>query len=243
MRLEKRASFGWPASSAGSAPCRNGMVAHYDGSDQGLAGKSHTACRTYWKDTRNFHLGPERGWRDIGYSYGVCPHGVVMEGRGFGKEQAAQPGGNTTWTSCTFMTGDHERPTAVALEAWKEFRAWLRGKGVAAAVKGHRDFISTSCPGGPLYAMVKDGSLTGSPPGPTKVTAPGGTPALRSGSTGTRVEGLQRALNKATGAKLVVDGDFGAKTETAVLALQRRAKISADGVYGPDSAKALAKLL
>lgn len=164
MRLEKRASFGWPATSAQPAPCRNGMVAHYDGSNQGLAGKSHEACRDYWKNTRRFHMGPSRGWVDIGYSFGVCPHGVVFEGRGFGRAQAAQPGGNTTWTSCTFMSGDSERPTAVQLQAWRELRAWLRGEhGVAAAVKGHRDFISTSCPGGLLYEMVRDGTLSRAP--------------------------------------------------------------------------------
>lgn len=159
MKLEKRASFGWPATNAGTAPCRNGLVAHYDGDNQGLAGKSHTACRTYWKNTRKFHMGPSRGWLDIGYSFGVCPHGVVFEGRGFGHVQAAQPGGNTTWTSCTFMSGPSEKPTTAQLTAWAELRAYLRGKGLASAVKGHRDFLSTTCPGGILYGLVKDGSL------------------------------------------------------------------------------------
>lgn len=137
------------------------MVAHYDGSNLGLAKKPHSACRQYWQNTRKFHMGPERRWLDIGYSFGVCPHGIVFEGRGFGYVQAAQPGGNQTWTSCTFMTGDAEDPTTAQLNAWKELRSWLRGKGLAAAVRGHRDFISTSCPGSDLYAMVKSGALTG----------------------------------------------------------------------------------
>lgn len=162
MKIERRSSFGWPAHpSSGTAPCKNGMVAHYDGSNLGLAKKSHGACRDYWQNTRRFHMGPSRRWLDIGYSFGVCPHGIVLEGRGFGYVQAAQPGGNATWTSCTFMTGDAERPTAAQLNAWRELRAWLRGKGVSAAVRGHKDFISTSCPGSTIYAMVKDGTLTG----------------------------------------------------------------------------------
>ena len=163
MRLEKRSSFGWPATTANHAPCDRGLVVHYDGSNQGLAGKPHSSCRAYWKATRSFHMGPSRGWRDIGYSFGVCPHGYVMEGRGWQREQAAQPGGNTTWTSCTFMTGDTEKPTAVQVEAFRQLRAWLRGKGLDAGVKGHRDFISTSCPGSILYGMVKSGALTGAP--------------------------------------------------------------------------------
>ncbi|MFC9976177.1 peptidoglycan recognition family protein [Spirillospora sp. NPDC127200] len=163
MKLEKRSVFGWPGTAAGTAPCRNGLVVHYDGADQGLAGKSHGACRTYWRNTRAFHMGPSRGWIDIGYSFAVCPHGVVMEGRGFGRVQAAQPGGNSTWTSVTFCSGDGERPTSEQVDAFKELRAWLRGRGLGAAIRGHRDFISTSCPGSVLYGMVRDGSLTGSP--------------------------------------------------------------------------------
>lgn len=163
MKLEKRSAFGWPATAAGYAACKNGLVIHYDGSNQGLAGKPHSSCRAYWKATRRFHMGPARGWADIGYSFGVCPHGIVMEGRGWQRQQAAQPGGNSTWTSCTFMSGDGEKPTAAQIDAFRELRAWLRGKGLGSAIKGHRDFISTSCPGSTLYSMVKSGALTGAP--------------------------------------------------------------------------------
>lgn len=158
MKLEKRSVFGWGPTPAPYAPCTNGLVVHYDGSNQGLAGKSHSACRTYWKNTRAFHVNT-RGWLDIGYSFGVCPHGYVLEGRGWQRQQAAQPGGNSTWTSCTFMSGDAEKPTSAQITAFRELRAWLRGKGLGAAVRGHRDFVSTSCPGSILYGMVKNGVL------------------------------------------------------------------------------------
>lgn len=167
MKLERRSSFGWPATEADPAPCRNGLVAHYDGSDQGLADKPHSACRTYWKDTREFHMRATsrggRGWADIGYSFGVCPHGYVLEGRGWQRQQAAQPGGNATWTSVTFCSGDHEKPTAVQVDAFRELRAWLRGKGLAAAISYHGKFIDTSCPGGILRQMVTSGALAGAP--------------------------------------------------------------------------------
>ncbi|SEF91378.1 N-acetylmuramoyl-L-alanine amidase [Thermomonospora echinospora] len=162
MELEKRAVFGWPATAAGYAPCDNGLVVHYDGSDQGLAGKPHSACRTYWTQTRRFHMNTN-GWADIGYAFAVCPHGIVLEGRGWRRVQAAQPGGNTTWTSVTFMSGPRESPTTAQVNAFKELRAWLRGSGLGTGIRGHRDFISTSCPGDRLYAMVKNGSLTGAP--------------------------------------------------------------------------------
>lgn len=158
MKIENRATFGWPATTAASAPCDKGLVIHYDGATKprGVAGWSHERCRQYWQDTRKFHMGPARGWRDIGYSYGVCPHGTVLEGRGWQREQAAQPGGNASWTSVTLMLGEGEDPTAAQVEGVRELRAWLRGKGLGATVRGHRDFVSTSCPGDRLYGRLAD---------------------------------------------------------------------------------------
>lgn len=241
MKLERRAVFGWPATTAGAAPCRNGLVVHYDGSRQNLAVKKHDACRAYWKATRRFHMGPDRGWLDIGYSFAVCPHGVVMEGRGWQHQQAAQPGGNTTWTSCTFMSGDGEKPTKAQLEAFAELRAWLRGKGLGSAIKGHRDFISTSCPGSVLYGMVRDGSLKGVP---AKPSIPGGrllrlaTPMMR----GDDVTWVQRQLN-AHGAKppVGVDGAYGPKTAAQVKDFQHSHHLEVDGIVGEKTRAALAR--
>lgn len=163
MRLVKRGEFGWGASGAGWADPKSGLVIHYDGSKQGLASKPHSACVDYWKRTRKFHMGAARGWADIGYSFGCCPHGYVFEGRGLNHVQAAQPGGNSTWYSVTLMSGPGEQPTDVQIDAVRQLRAWLMGKGVAGAVKGHRDFYSTSCPGDVLYRMVRDGTFGKAP--------------------------------------------------------------------------------
>lgn len=63
--------------------------------------------------------------------------------------------------------------------------------------------------------------------------APKLPPLLRKGSHGPDVELAQKLLN-AQGAtpQLVVDQDFGAKTEKAVVAFQRAHKLVADGVIG-----------
>lgn len=163
MKLVNRAEFGWGATAAGTANPTHGLVIHYDGSNQGLARKPHTACVTYWKNTRRFHMGPARNWADIGYSFGCCPHGIVFEGRGLGRIQAAQPSGNTTWYSVTLMSGPDEDPTPEQIDGVRELRAWLMGKGVAGAVKGHRDFFQTSCPGDRLYRLVRNGTFSGPP--------------------------------------------------------------------------------
>lgn len=160
MRLVTRAAFGWGPSAARSASPTRGLVIHYDSADQGLAAKSHSACIAYWVRTRKFHMGPARGWADIGYSFGCCVHGDVFEGRGLGREQAAQPGGNDTWYSVTLMSGPSEEPTPAQVGAVRELRAWLMSKGLAGAVRGHRDFYNTSCPGDLLYGLVLDGTFT-----------------------------------------------------------------------------------
>jgi hypothetical protein len=165
MHLVKRSEFGWGTTGAAHARPSKGLVIHYDGSDQNLAGKPHASCVDYWRRTRNFHTGSNRQWVDIGYSFGACPHGFVFEGRGENHAQAAQPGGNTTWYSVTLMSGPGEKPTPPQIEAVRELRAYLMSRGLGSAVKGHRDFYATSCPGDSLYRLVRDGTFTKSPSG------------------------------------------------------------------------------
>jgi len=182
------------------------------------------------------------GWADIGYSYGVCPHsdssgkGYVLEGRGLRKEQAAQPGGNTTYYSVTLMLGEGEKPTDVQIKTVRELRAWLRGKGVGAEVKGHKDFISTSCPGSILYKMVKDGTFSKGSPAKSNSWPFSGNFAL--GKTDrakypTQTKKVQKRLNDlGYKPKLAVDGDFYVKTEKAVKWFQKKKGIKVDGLVG-----------
>lgn len=156
-----RSDLGWGPSPADYANPRSGLVIHYDSTDQHLADKPHSACISYWRWVRGFHTGPSRGWSDLGYSFAACAHGYVLEGRGLFKEQAAQPGGNTTYYSCTLMTGPTDPITTVQVNAVRQLREWLMEpqSSIAGTVKGHRDFIATSCPGETAYAMVLDGTF------------------------------------------------------------------------------------
>lgn len=165
-----RSDLGWAPSPAGYANPKKGLVIHYDSSNLGLADKPHSACVTYWKNTRSFHTGPSRGWADIGYSFFACPHGYVLEGRGLFKTQAAQPGGNTTYYSCTLAGGPSDPITPAQINAVRQLRQWLMepASSISGAVKGHRDFISTSCPGDAAYALVKDGTFATAPTGSTE---------------------------------------------------------------------------
>ncbi|HVY45015.1 MAG TPA: peptidoglycan-binding protein [Minicystis sp.] len=65
---------------------------------------------------------------------------------------------------------------------------------------------------------------------------------LEEGSRGSDVAELQRELNAAQGGPdLVVDGDFGPRTKSAVEAFQRAHHLTVDGVVGPQTRAALAR--
>jgi peptidoglycan hydrolase-like protein with peptidoglycan-binding domain len=67
----------------------------------------------------------------------------------------------------------------------------------------------------------------------TALLAAGTTPTLKYGATGTDVKRLQRALNAAVAQALVIDGDFGGHTQSAVQTYQSQVGLSADGIVGP----------
>jgi hypothetical protein len=242
LKLQRRSVFGWGATSAASAHPTNGMVIHFDGFNQGLKSKPHSDCVSYWKDTRKFHMGSSRGWLDIGYSFAVCPHGYALEGRGVDHEQAAQPGGNRTWYSCTFMSGPAEHPTDEQIAAFRALRSWLRSEhGVGAAVSYHGKFINTDCPGTILKNMVLNGSiLTGKisvkePKPSTGSTAPGfpgrditQPPVM----VGADVKKWQSQMD-ARGWDILVDGKYGADSESVCRRFQKEKGLKVDGVVGP----------
>lgn len=58
---------------------------------------------------------------------------------------------------------------------------------------------------------------------------------MKKGDSGAEVKKLQSFLNWAMNSGLVVDGDFGDKTDTAVHAFQTKCKITADGLFGATS--------
>jgi len=64
-------------------------------------------------------------------------------------------------------------------------------------------------------------------------------PTLRRGSQGDEVADLQTILNARYGADLEVDGNFGKATEAAVKAFQKANGLTADGVVGTKTWKAL----
>lgn len=235
MQLVKRSYFGWPESDAHSANPQQGLVLHYDGPGQNLSKKTHTECVKYWQGVRKFHMGASHGWADIGYSYGVCPHGYTFEGRGPKKVQAAQQGSNSTWYSCSLMLGNGEKPTDAQIASVKELRDYLNKEyGNSKTIKGHKDFNNTDCPGTVIYKMIQDKTFSSS--------VSSGPRDLGLNDSGRDVEDVQKALNtKGRTPKLKVDGVYGPLTVNAVKWFQKKVKLTPDGIVGKETRAELFK--
>lgn len=68
------------------------------------------------------------------------------------------------------------------------------------------------------------------------------TKTLYKGKTGNAVKWVQWELNQTEKAKLTVDGDFGAKTDKAVRAFQKKYKLEVDGIVGKNTREKLASV-
>lgn len=251
---------GWGA--APGQPIRNAMVAkptgvviHWEGPKMGTY--SHSRCAAVVKGIQRFHMGSSRGWADIAYSLLVCQHGVIYEGRGRGKAQAAQgtTSGNVNYYSICCLVGEGDPQSAALLEGVKAAADMARSWGAGNVVKGHRDFVSTSCPGNTLYSHVQRGTFSKRTvavvvkPVVGKITQVlSRKPVLRRGSKSTAVLHLQQGLLRvfpAYAGPIRAGGgpitSFGPATERVVREFQRRVRIPATGVVDARTWTALGK--
>jgi hypothetical protein len=100
-----------------------------------------------------------RGWADIAYSYLVCKHGFVFEGRGVGIRTAAQGtnAGNDAFHAVCFLgddTANRDDITDPGRRAMREAvtlcNAWAKVK----EVRPHSFFHPTGCPGDELRSWI-----------------------------------------------------------------------------------------
>jgi hypothetical protein len=122
------------------------------------------------RSTQAFHMGPKRNWSDSGQHWTISRGGLVLEGRhgslaallgGNCVVGAHSPGANSDWGtehegSYTKANGpampDQQWAATVALHAALTFYCKID----SASMHGHRDFISTTCPGDYLYARLAE---------------------------------------------------------------------------------------
>lgn len=248
MKLVSRSDLGWPASAAADWPTAKGVKVHYEGTHVSIA--NHDECWQEWRDIRASHLANKaEGYVDVAYNFAVCQHGYVFEGRGLRKKTGAN--GNQT------LNGDHyavvgflgdsgdTQPSAEMVQGFKDVIAYFRANGAGEEIRGHRDGYATSCPGEPLYALVRSDALepggsttpVPSPPAPTPNHPWPGLYA-KLGSSGDYVRTIQSRL-KARGWTIGVDGQFGPQTDRVVRGFQADKRLTVDGVVGRDTWNAL----
>lgn len=165
MKLVTRAQWGARAyrTPNGATPYsgpRRGVKLHYLGT--AYANRVHDRCAAYIRLLQDQHM-DGNGWSDIGYSFLVCTHGYVYEGRGLKRRNSAN--GNTAlneqdYAVCLLVgSSDLTRPTDAQLHGARDAIEYCRKEGPAGTwLGGHRDGYATSCPGDAVYAWVKQGA-------------------------------------------------------------------------------------
>ena len=151
-----------PKAPAAHLASTRGVKVHYTGDTVDLRlADDHDRCAPLVREIQAFHM-DGRGWNDIGYSFAVCPHGYVFEGRGLHHLPAANgPGLNSGHYAVLGLVGNKGliEPSDAMLNGIRDAIDYVRAEGDAGnEIKGHRDGYSTDCPGPKLYAWVKDGA-------------------------------------------------------------------------------------
>lgn len=153
-----------PAIRRAMDPARQrGLAVHHTGEEKGWRPRSHVDCSPKVRAIERAHRAG-RGWRAIGYSWVVCPHGYVFEGRGIGDQPAAQGGkhayeprtGNLTHHACAVLGNLSIDPlTAAAIDGvWYCRGLVVQNYPGATDVSGHSHFAPTACPGRRGDALV-----------------------------------------------------------------------------------------
>lgn len=223
---------------------RDEVMFHHTGDRAlALAGRPHAMCLAYLAAYQRLHQAAPRGWKDLGYNVAVCPHGIATEGRGLDVEGSHCPDHNRTAYGVLLLVGGDEALPPAMLARAAALVVALRARSGRLELLGHRDGTATECPGAKVYAWVKAGAKSPTPPPPAPrppappvPTYPGRQ--LRRGDTGAQVRTVQTRL-RARGWSIAVDGSFGPAMERTVRQFQTNKKLRVDGIVGPATWAAL----
>ncbi|KAL4893294.1 hypothetical protein BDV59DRAFT_29180 [Aspergillus ambiguus] len=139
-----------------------GVKIHYLGGF--FEGREHIRCDDFMRQTQDYQMDvSDENYFDFAYNLAVCQHGYVYDGRGKGHRSGAN--GNQQ------LNADHyavvaflaktgvTQPSSSQITGIQDAIAYLRRAGAGKEIKGHRDGYPTECPGDPLYALTRDGTL------------------------------------------------------------------------------------
>lgn len=127
-----------------------------------------------------------------------------------------------------------------------KFNARLFSSAFTVAVLGAGLAMLTAAPANAAGSCATAVTISGD--GGTHAVVPGvgggtswnpGECYLSEGSSGAGVKAMQRGLNSCYGAGITADGQFGPKTRSALIAVQKRIGVDADGSFGPQTRGAM----
>lgn len=130
------------------------MGVHWEG--PAIGSPPPDRCDDLVRGIQNYHMNV-RKWEDIAYSFMVCPHGMVFQGRGWGSRSAANGTeyGNTHFHAVCYLGGIGDPFTQVAKNAMCELINEGRRKYPSAfAIRPHSTFKSTDCPGNVIRSWL-----------------------------------------------------------------------------------------
>lgn len=118
----------------------------------------HRNCAARIRGIQRFHM-ETRHWSDIAYNWIVCKHGYIFSGRGWRVRSAATGLANGFSVAVCFLGDDtkgRDDVTALGRGAIREVLAFVnRNTPHQIRLRGHRDFMKTTCPGDELYAFLQ----------------------------------------------------------------------------------------
>lgn len=236
------------------SPSPKGSTIHWEGPTMGT--QDHSKCDDTMRGIQNYHMDTQ-GWSDIAYNLCVCQHGYVYEGRGKGKGSAANgtSQANHDWYAICALVGQGDPQSAALDDGLADATATARSWGAGSAVNGHRDHISTECPGDTLYSKVKAGRYSSggsaSTPPPSGGGGGGKAPAFplpsghyfgpksgpaesHSGYYNNDDDKFRpwQAQMSARGWTIAVDGLYGPQTEDVCRSFQAEKGLAVDGLIG-----------
>lgn len=207
-------------------PQLGGLAIHWGGDAQHL--NTHAACVRRWRAWQQHHMGT-KGWVDIAYNWGICDHGHLFVGRGWGVRSAANGTdfANDRFLAAVWLGGKGETPTDEAKRTFESLIQDCRKRGAGPDVRPHSRFYRTGCPGPTLTAWAAEWTQVARPPFPLPrghFYGPGRGPEAHPSGDGLKI--WQRQM------KIVADGQYGPITRAAALGVQRDRALVQDGLIG-----------
>jgi hypothetical protein len=162
MRLVRRSQ--WGARAPLGRPwidpdALRGLAVHYTAMDADEQ-RDHRRCAERVRGIQRYHM-DENGWLDLAYSYVICLHGWVFEGRGLGVRTAANgtKEANDRYLAVCFLGNDtpaRDDVTEAGRRALADVIAEFRRRYPRAReLRPHSDFVPTLCPGDELRAFIR----------------------------------------------------------------------------------------